>query len=75
MEGPVKKVALMALVAALLPLLAACDKPGPENTDPREGRVDTGDWTHKHCDGTMLVYTEDSGKGISVIPNSPECQP
>jgi hypothetical protein len=72
---------LLALAAAVL-LLAGCGG-GPDNTDPRKGRVVTAednclwgdcfrDW--KACVGPDLLislYGEDS----VIVKDSPECKP
>lgn len=46
---------------------------GPENTDPRHGRVELPGYdNYKFCDGTTLVYHLEDGGG-SIISESPEC--
>lgn len=65
-------VAVLLAVAILVAILATVAGTEENYTDPRKG------WVHinhsvisKTCDGTTLVYSGD--KGVSTIPNSPEC--
>lgn len=69
------RLTLLLPYLGLAALVAGCGAGGPENTDPRQGRVYLNKGNHinyKYCDGTTLVYV--IRKGGSVIPDSPECQ-